>query len=472
MIGYQQDTVNRHRAFLIEFNELCPTLLARFIAAGDLPYFAVLRNTSDVFTTDAGETGATLVPWIQWPSVHTGLPYAEHAIFHLGDATEAAFPTIASLLAEAGIPVGVFGGMNVPAPRTVRGFLLPDPWDKRGRTTPASLQPYYDVVAEQVKESSHHGRLGLREVAKLGAFYARHGFRASTALTIARQFAAERIDPGLKWRRAALLDQVQYDVFRTYVREQCVRFASFFSNSTAHYQHLYWRNMEPALFADPPNPGAHRSLREAIRYGYRSMDALIGRFFHDFPDATLIFATALSQEPYTGPVVRYYRPTNFEALLAFLGVEGGSVAPVMSHQYHVDFAGEAEAANAEGAFRALAVDGQPVVDVRREGSGLFCGCHFLDPRVMERDVVDTRKGTRRRFAELFFLMDGYRSGQHKADGALWIRTGGRGRVHWEPVSILSIAPTILALFGITPPSTMRGAVLPLDCLHEHAAIGV
>ncbi len=456
------------RVFLIEFNELSPALLERFIAAGDLPEFGRLRAESDVFTSDAGESGGTLVPWIQWPSVHTGLPYAEHGIFHLGDAGGAAFPTIAGVLAAAGLPVGVFGGMNVPAPRLERGFLLPDPWDKRGRTSPASLQPYYDVVAEQVKESSHHGRLGLREVAKLGTFYLRHGFRPATALTLLGQLLRERLERGRKWRRAALLDQLQYDVFRSYARRHDVRFASFFSNSTAHYQHLYWRNMEPARFTDPPDPAAHPSLRDAIRYGYRSMDRLIGRFRRDFPDAALVFATGLSQEPYTGPVLRNYRPLDFAALLAFLGVEGGTVAPVMTHQFHVDFTGESDAVAAETAFRALVVDGAPVFDVRRDGAGIFAGCRYLDPSVLEHDAVDTRSGARRRFAELFYLIDGHRSGHHTPEGALWIRTTGRGRVHPEPVSILDIAPTVLALFGIAAPSSMRGAVLPLAGLPQAA----
>ena len=132
---------------------------------------------------------------------------------------------------------------------------------------------------------------------------------------MARQLVTERLNRGVKWRRAALFDQIQYDVFRTYAREHAVRFASFFSNSTAHYQHLYWRNMEPQRFADPPGASDDPSLRDAIRDGYRSMDRLIGKFVADFPGATLIFATALSQEPYTGPVIRNYRPISFAGVL-------------------------------------------------------------------------------------------------------------------------------------------------------------
>jgi hypothetical protein len=447
------------RVVLIEFNELSATLIDRFIAEGALPHFASFRAASDVFTTDAGESEATLVPWIQWPSVHTGLPYAEHEIFHLGDAARCAAPTIESVLSQVGVPVGVFGGMNIP-PHPVRGFRLPDPWDKSPRAEPASLQPYYDVTAEQVKESSHHGRLTPRDALRLGSFYVRHGFRPATALAVAGQLVGERLDRGVKWRRAALFDQIQYDVFRSYARAHRVRFASFFSNSTAHYQHLYWRNMEPDRFPDPPSASDHPSLRDAIRVGYRSMDALLGRFAADFPDATLIFATGLSQEPYTGPVIRNYRPLAFEPLLAFLRIEGARVAPVMSQEFHLDFADEAAAAAAERALQALEVDGTRVFSARRDGAGLFAGCRYLDPVVMEREAVDTRTGARRRFDELFYLVDGHRSGHHHPEGVLWVRTG-RGRVHPEPVSILDIAPTVLSMFGVEPPPTMRGTVLPL-----------
>ena len=447
------------RVVLIEFNELSPALLDRFVAEGALPNFAAFRATSDVFTTDAGESDAALVPWIQWPSVHTGLPYAQHGIYHLGDAERCAAPTIESVLSAAGLPVGIFGGMNIP-PRPIRGFRLPDPWEKAARAEPASLQPYYDVTADQVKESSHHGRLTARDAVKLGMFYLRRAFRPATAVAVARQLVTERVNRSMKWRRAALFDQIQYDVFRTYAREHGVRFASFFSNSTAHYQHLYWRNMEPHLFADPPNASDDPSLRDAIRDGYRSMDGLLGRFVADFPGATLIVATALSQVPYTGPVIRNYRPVSFPALLAFLGIENASVSPVMSQEFHIDCADETAAAAAERALLAVEVDGARVFNARRDGASVFAGCVYLDPRVMESEAVDTRTGARRAFAELFYLVDGFRSGHHHPQGALWIRTG-KGRVHEGTVSILDIAPTVLAMFGIEAPPTMQGVVLPV-----------
>jgi hypothetical protein len=218
--------------------------------------------------------------------------------------------------------------------------------------------------------------------------------------------------------------------------------------------------MDPQRFDDPPSASDDPSLRDAIRDGYRSMDGLIGRFVADFPGATLIFATALSQEPYTGPVIRNYRPIAFADLLAFLGIENARVAPVMSQEFHVDCADETAAAVAERALLALEAGGERVFAARRDGASVFAGCVYLDPAVMEREAVDTRTGARRAFADLFYLVDGFRSGHHHPEGALWIRTG-RGRVHDETVSILDIAPTVLALFGIAAPPSMRGNVLPV-----------
>jgi hypothetical protein len=62
-----------NRVIVLEFNELTPALVDRFIAQGHLPNFARLRAESIVAVTDAEETFPTLEPWIQWVTVHTCL---------------------------------------------------------------------------------------------------------------------------------------------------------------------------------------------------------------------------------------------------------------------------------------------------------------------------------------------------------------------------------------------------------------
>jgi hypothetical protein len=323
---------------VLEFNELCTELIDEFMARGLLPNFRRLHARSTVFTTEAGEVSPHLQPWIQWPSVHSGMTFAEHAVLNLGDGNQLQEKCLAELLSDAGIPVGVFGSMNMNY-RNLQGYFLPDPWHKPGKASPELLQPYFQVVARQVQESSRDDAFGAAEMASLGWFLARNGLTFRTASDITRQLLDERRDPGVKWRRASVLDHLQYDVFRRMNARYQVRFATFFSNSTAHYQHYYWRNMRPDVFQTPVGPDDHESWREAIPFGYRSMDRLIGRALADYPDAVIILCTALSQSPWTDTTKCTYRPRDFRRLFDFAGVriDTPTVQPVMAEQFHLRF---------------------------------------------------------------------------------------------------------------------------------------
>jgi hypothetical protein len=273
---------------------------------------------------------------------------------------------------------------------------------------------------------------------------------------VVKQLWAECRDPGLRWRRGSLLDRLQYDVVRSLNRRFAVRFATFFCNSTAHYQHYHWRNMEPERFTAPPPPTDHPSLREAIPYGYRQMDALLARFLRDYPDAVLVLCTALSQQPWVNTTKCTFRPRRFEALLEFAGAQALAVKPVMAEQFHVECASTAAAEQTASRLRDLTLDGaEPLLFVKREGSGVFAGCRATDAAVLRRTVTRRGDGASRPFAELFYLIHTMRSGRHHPDGVLWWRAG-RHRVLPGKVPLTSIAPTVLAHFGVAAPAPMRG----------------
>src|SRR5690242_7394242 len=83
------------KVLLLEFNEICPPLLDRWMAAGKLVNFARFYSSAQVFTTIADVSDPDcLEPWIQWYSIHTGLPYDEHKICHLTDGPKADHPDI------------------------------------------------------------------------------------------------------------------------------------------------------------------------------------------------------------------------------------------------------------------------------------------------------------------------------------------------------------------------------------------
>src|ERR1041384_4116543 len=110
------------RLILLELNELCPQLLDTFIAQGHLPNFEKLQRRSRQFITHTTEE--LLEPWIQWVTVHTGVPLSEHGIIDLDEADKLRH----SAFWETLDPVLLLSPMNVKFAQAGESVFLPDPW--------------------------------------------------------------------------------------------------------------------------------------------------------------------------------------------------------------------------------------------------------------------------------------------------------------------------------------------------------
>jgi hypothetical protein len=220
--------------------------------------------------------------------------------------------------------------------------------------------------------------------------------------------------------------------------------------------------MDPDRFSLKPTESEKAQYGEAVLFGYRKMDDLLARFMKlAGEDVTLVFATALGQQPYvdrdSAGGKRLYRPRHFEGLLAFAGVTTPhSVSPVMAEQFHVDLRSDRDADEAERLLRSIRVDGSPLMMVVREhASRLFAGVSIFD-EIPQTATVTAEGGRSAPFYELFYRAAMIKSGRHHPDGAFWIRTPERTHRREDGrVSLCAVAPTILDLFGVTPPSSMR-----------------
>ena len=174
------------RLILLELNELTPSLMERFIAEGKLPNFARFKGESKVFTSEAAERSPTLEPWIQWVTVHTGLNFDEHKLFHLNEGHRLAAKRIWDVASEAGLTSLVCGSMNVGESKGLEGWVIPDPWCTEVPPTP-ELATYFRFVQKNVLEYSND-RVPLTRADKAAFlwFLARRGLsggrsRASSA---------------------------------------------------------------------------------------------------------------------------------------------------------------------------------------------------------------------------------------------------------------------------------------------------
>jgi hypothetical protein len=444
---------------LIEFNELTPALMSRFIAAGHLPHFKQFHDESEVYVTDAEEEGENLNPWVQWVTIHSGLSAQQHGIRRLSDGHQLGAKAVWDVLSDAGHSVWVCGSMNARYDRPLHGFLLPDPWSS-GLTPfpPGEFDAYYDFVRDQVQEHTNTSRRPSKRAAwRFLTWMLTHGLSPGTMWAVVRQLVGER--RGGSWKRASLMDRLQWDVFRHYYVKHRPHFATFFLNSTAHYQHSYWRNMEPEVFAVKPSAAENRKYGGAILYGYQQMDLLMRRFLHlAGKEVTLVFCTGLSQQPYLKAEAaggrHYYRLVGPGVLTDLLGVQDRfEFSPVMSDQALLRFEDEESCRRAERVLESYRLFDQRAFWCERAGASTMIKCQWKKAIAEDAELIQENGGRRVPFAQVFYSMDVLKSGFHHPDGMLWVRWPSRRHaVHAEKKSIRTIAPLVLKHFGIETPA--------------------
>jgi len=450
----------------LEFNELCPSLLSRWMSEGQLPNFRKFFEQSQILTAVADEPGPeNLEPWIQWYSFHTGLPYREHGVQNLTDGPIAPHDDIWKVLKQHGLRVACCGSMNAKAVSGAGNLFVPDPWCTNQSAFPEQWNSYHRLVAGLVQDSTlPQGRsVGRRDYARFMSFVASHGLRPATIWRLLKQIGSDTLlKRPTSWRRAALLDKVQFDVFKWYWRRERPDFASFFLNSTAHYQHAYWHCTFPEEFTSRPSQDEVDRFGAAILYGYQQMDELLSRFFRLERDgALLILCTALSQESVGRTDRVFYRLKEVPRLLAALGLEAREILPVMSEQFNVRFASVAEAERAQAAMRDLRANGNNVLFFRStEPDSLLLGAaarYATDEQTPITGLPASRAALR--FGDLFYRLPTTKATTHNPESLIWVKTGSHA-VHKQKVSLLDWYPTMLDFYGIPSQRTHGRSLLP------------
>ncbi|QDT35497.1 hypothetical protein [Thalassoglobus polymorphus] len=447
----------------LEFSELTPVLLDRFLQAGHLPNFQRLRDESIVQTTDANAEGEWLNPWVQWVTVHSGLEAAEHEVYRLSNAYKLTSPSIWDVVSAAGENVWVCGSMNPWCSEDLNGHILPDPWSYQVNPYPKGEFDDYDgFVRKNVQEyAAKKTPVSIRERWKFLSFMLDHGLHVSTIRRILGQLVKEKFGRH-RWKRAAVLDAIQYDLFEWYYKKHQPTFSTFFSNSTAHFQHKFWRNMEPESFLIRPSSSEQRAYRNAILYGYRQMDQLVGRVLNLAPKATIVLISALGQQAFQEKDneggIRHYRLHNKEALTNSLKITGEfNYEPIMADEFFLKFANEIDAEACSARLLSLQLpDGTPAFSAELEGCEVIgqCRCRQLMPDNAQLTVAVS--GEQIDFHDVFYWVDSIKSGTHHPDGIFWIRQPGHAcEVRDEKVSLTTIAPSILELLDIEKPESMH-----------------
>lgn len=463
------------KVLLLEINEITWTVIDRLVQEGKLPVFQRMLREGVRSAPVTIERPPYLDPWISWVTLHTGVDRSVHGAAVLGQDDIHAKRTWDYAI-EAGKSVGIFGSISAHPARPVPGFMVPGPFSPTSDTYPQYLSPAlelnrrYTQVHLKTKEQG-----SLLETAALARDLFALGLSAKTCLKAAEQLARERLDPHAGWRRVGLQPQINFDFFKTLYGRYRPDYATWHTGHCAHYQHHYWRAWDDSKFKTPCPPEEKKWYGGAVEHGYRLADELLGRFLEMAGDDTVVaVASGLGMMPY---VVDMYpkgkiqvRIKSLHQILGLLGVTSvvSDVVPAMTPQWNLRVRDSAERARVRDLFDKVTVTGGPrreAFHVAETGELLTVtpyGMASLDGEIRyffpERPGVDPRGY----LIDDLFAMDQPTPKEAMHDPVsvftLW-GAGIRAGVDIPDTTCLDIAPTLLTLMGIQPPSTMKGRVL-------------
>jgi hypothetical protein len=463
-----------HGLIALEFNEVNRAVLERMIAAGKLPNFSRLLQTHRTVETVADEEYQNLEPWIQWVTVHTGKTQAEHGAFNLSDVQHKNLEQIWDVLERRGVACGVVSPMNARRGALTKGFFIPDPWSVSHDAHPAQAVGIYDFIADKVRSHNvtlEKGRSKLAFVADC----LKIGLPLSSLGRLGLAYIRARLNPKLKWRLPAEMDEFLFAVTLTLRRKFKTKYTSVFMNSVAHYQHHYWTSHDPgywgekypALFAQR-NPVAERNLRsgdDPIEYGMRMFDRVLGRAVEAAGAESVMVITGLSQVPFVGYENQsgfyLYRPRDHEALLSALGVFPERIAPLMSRDAMLYFASEAGRTAARLRLQSAHVDGHPVFLCTEEDElRLFVKVsftwHAADNATIEAEGVAPGSV---RFSDHLLLIT-FKTGHHSKDGLLLAPKSVLGGVsHSMPLPLRAVPSLIFKALDVNEAEQMTRELL-------------
>ena len=253
------------------------------------------------------EDSLALDPWVSWPTMHRGVPDAEHQILHLGqvlDEVDVQYPPVWRLLKQAGVSVGVFGSLHssaVPGDATEYSFYVPDCFDNEVFAQPKALESFQELNLRMTRDSARNvsRKLPFAAAAKFAVGAPNMGLTTRTTASIARHLVKETIDKDLRIRRRNFQPLLAADLFLKQLRKTRPQFATFYSNNVAAAMHRYWGAAFPQEFAD----GA-LDAKWVEKYGgelVAAMDAFdimlqrIVSFVDANSDYTLVVASSMGQ---------------------------------------------------------------------------------------------------------------------------------------------------------------------------------
>lgn len=455
------------QVLLYELNEVPWEIVDFYVGERRNSNLSRMLSSARCLTTVSEERPVDLQPWRSWPTLHRSLWTRDHNSWDLGqDPDTFRGVDLWTVAARADKRVGVFGALQSwPPQRFPGGFHVPDTFARTAATHPHALERFQAFNLAMTADNRFAAGAGLpmKQLPMVAADMLRNGLSVSSAVRLGRQLVAERLDPARVAQRLVMQAVPSFDLFWRLQRRHEPDLSVFFTNHVASMLHRYWADALPAP-GSPVGRGATAVL-SALDVFDRQLGTML-RWQRNRPGRVLAVASSMGQERVEKREMASSFVVEDAALLArALGiadaVPGIGMYPAQALTLPTpDEAREALARlgtvrHAGGLmFREMRQNGRSVsfeVDYMSDAAALPATAWSGDGAAgREVEIGDLGIAVRTR-------PSGGNTGEHTPRGTL-ISLGDdiAADDSRRDVTVLDVAPSLLALLGVEPDSIMTG----------------
>lgn len=388
---------------VIELNEFSVDFLRAASAHLSTPMLDKVLGWPCCRTNSAEKTERFgLDPWVQWVSIHTGIPAQEHGVAHLGEADKLTHEQIWDRLNGLGVSTAVWGAMNGRNNKhPLMHTFFPDPWTYSEIAAPAGLNSLLALPRLYAQDYVRPNRWSLF----------RSGLRTGSYLLL-RQPAVILRNVGA-WTSAlakggfnnatlfALFDNLSAKLFARFCSRDDSAFKLIFFNSIAHLQHHDWR-------PDSAKVQAVISLLE------NTLASVLETVADDEP---VMVANAFSQVCTTTREEFLYRPVDPPGFVEALKINCSRVEQMMTNDGHIFFDDVASCDEAHAILAGITVNGQRAFDVDRRGDTQLFYQFLIWEKLPEGALIEVGQRSLRFYDYFEQLVQ--RTGSHIASGEVF-----------------------------------------------------
>ena len=318
------------KLLIIELNEFNTDLLRKGSNELGLSNIKRMLNMKHSKTFTENLAHGELDPWVQWVSVHIGMPHSIHKITRLGELPDSNHLQLWEKLSKKNISAGIWGPMNASrSSATHCRFFLPDPWSFSELAFPRSLNKFLALPRYYAK---NYIAPSLKELIKALSGTARF-FLSFKMLDILKKELFNTIKSLIKYGINNPVLFCLFDIYSTrafikYKNNYDPQFSVLFLNSIAHLQHHKWET---------------ESINKLMAFCLQSIDRILGLLFDELnKDESVIIMNALSQRNTKGENHFIYRQIKPHSFLELLDINYETIEQCMTNDAHVFFSNKEE----------------------------------------------------------------------------------------------------------------------------------